>query len=170
MAKPIKLYWDSCAWIGLLNGERDKKRELTLVYSHARDGKYEIWTSTLTMVECRRLSSEQYDPKPLGDENDRKIGEIFKQTFVKPIPLAMDIAEESRRIWRETVGLSKFQDAVHVASALRWNIQTMHTYDRDDLLHLSEKLKCRNEKPLVICYPDETTDGPLFGKAKSDGR
>lgn len=168
MAKPEKFYWDTCAFIGLLNGEPDKKRELEIVYAWAREGKAELWTSTLSMIECRRVGGESSKQKPMSEENGKKISDLFKQQFIKPIPMAVDIAEDARKIWRETTGLSKFQDAVHLASALRWNIETMHTYDRDDLLHLSGKLRCRNENPLKICYTDSTTDGELFGHAKQN--
>ncbi|WP_176237563.1 type II toxin-antitoxin system VapC family toxin [Palleronia marisminoris] len=166
MAKPEKFYWDTCAFIGLLNGEESKKRELEIVYSWARDGKAEIWTSTLSMIECRRLSSEKHEPKPLSVAGGKKISDIFRQPFIKPIPLAVDIADTARELWRKTPKLTKYPDAVHLASALRWSVRIMHTYDRDDLLHLSEKLVCRDGYPLLICYPDHSTDGALFEHAK----
>lgn len=168
MPKPLRIYWDTCAFIGLLNAEPDKKRELEIVYAMARSGKAELWTSTLSMIECRRLKSEEHSQKPLDEENEKKIGDIFNQPFIKPIPLASDIAEMGRSVWRKTVGLKKYQDAVHLASAMRWNIEMMHTYDRDDLLHLSEKITCRNGNMLKICYPDNTTDGALFEHAKQN--
>lgn len=166
MAKPKRLYWDSCAWIGLLNGEPDKKRELEIVYGAARKGRFELWTSTISLVECRRLESERNQPKPLDQENDKRIADLFRQPFVKPIPMAVDIAEQSRELLRGTVGLTKMADGVHLASALRWSVHVMHTYDNDDLLHLSEKFRCKDGTLLVIEYPDTTTDGPLFGNAK----
>lgn len=165
MAKAVKLYWDSCAWLGLLNEEPDKSRELGIVYGHAKRGKYEIWTSTLAMIECRRFDSELHQKKPLSAENEKKIADLFMQPFVKPIPVAVDIADSARKIWRTTPKLGKYQDAVHLASALRWSVETMHTYDNDDLLHLTGSMNCLNGSPLVICYPDETTDGPLFKKS-----
>lgn len=168
MAKPEKIYWDTCAFIGLLNGEVDKKRELEIVYGAARQGNIEIWTSTLSMIECRRLKTEEHSPKPLDQENNIMISDLFKQSFIKPIPMAVDIAENARTLWRDTKGLGKYQDAIHLASAIRWNIKIMHTYDYDDLLHLSEKLRCQNDELLVICYPDNTTDGPLFAKPKQN--
>ena len=58
------------------------------------------------------------------------------------------------------VGVSNY----HLASALRWNILIFHTYDADDLIHLNLKFRCRNNEPLLITYPDETTEGPLFAK------
>jgi predicted nucleic acid-binding protein len=164
VAKVVRIYWDSCAWIGFLNGEPDKKRELVIVYGNARQKLYEIWTSTIAMVEVRRLADEKQNPKPLGDGNHKKIEDLFRQPFVKPIPLAVDIADHARTLFRATRGLGKWQDAVHLASALRWNADVLHTYDNDDLLHLTEQFTCRNGTRLRICYPNETTDGPLFSK------
>lgn len=161
----VKLYWDSCAWLGLINGEPDKRRELEIVYSHAKQGHYEIWTSTLSVVEVRTLKSETHNSKPLSEENLKIIRDVFRQKFIKTIPLAVDIAENARELFRSTPGLRKWQDAVHLASAIRWNVSTFHTYDQADLLHLNGKIKCRNNDPLLIFYPDETTDGPLFRKA-----
>lgn len=164
MTKREKLYWDSCAWIGLLNGEADKKRELEILYGQARAGHFELWTSTLSMIECRRLSGEVQDTKPLSAAHLQTIQDLFRQPFVKPIPMDVPIAERAREIWRTTPGLSKYQDAVHIASALRWNVPTLHTYDRDDLLHLDGTFDCIDGTTLSICYPDQTTDGALFAK------
>lgn len=164
MAKPVRIYWDSCAWLGLINGEADKKRELEIVYGSARQGKYELWTSTLSIVEVRRLKSERYDTKPLSEDHRNTLRDLFRQPFVKPIPLAQDIAEDARDLFRRTEGLGKFPDAVHLASALRWNASVLHTYDNQDLLHLSMRFDCRNGEKLPISFPDETTDGPLFAR------
>lgn len=164
MAKPPKIYWDTCAWLGFLNGEADKKRELQIVYGNARNGRCQLWTSTLSLVETRRLADEKDLPKPLSEENSRIIDAVFKQPFVYTIPLAVDIADRARAIFREVP--TKWQDAVHLASALRWNSDIMHTYDHDDLLKLSLRYECRNGQKLLITYPDETTDGPLFSAAR----
>ena len=163
MAKPTRLYWDSCAWLGLLNGEEDKKRELRIIYGSARNGKCEIWTSTLSMMECRRLKSEKYEPKPLDKEIDANITKMFRQTFVKPIAVSSEIVESARQLWRANeIG---HWDAIHVASALWHDVGMMHTYDKKDLLELSGKFAGRHGKVLTISYPDNTTDGPLFGEA-----
>lgn len=162
MAKVVRVYWDSCAWLGLLNGEVEKKRELEIVYTNARNGHCELWTSTLSMVEVRRLKLEQYDPKPLKADHLKLIANLFRQPFIKPVPLSVDIADRARELWRTAEGLNKWQDSIHLASALHWNVDVLHTYDQDDLLHLSMLLECRNGEKLNICYLNETTDGPLF--------
>lgn len=166
MVKPIKLYWDTCAWLGLINGEADKARELEIVYGHAKQGKYELWTSTLSLIECRRLPGEINAARPWSEQNERIIQDMFNQPVVKLIPMGSDIAEQARKLFRTTLGLDKWPDAIHLASAMRWNVSTFHTYDRADLLHLSGKMSCLNGDPVNICYPDETTDGPLFASGK----
>ena len=166
MAKAPRIYWDTCAWLGFLNGEPDKKRELEIVYEKARKTKYELWTSALSVVETRRLKSEEQLPKPLDKATGEIIRDLFRQRFVFVVPLTLVISEELRDIFRATPKLGKWQDSVHLATALAWDADVLHTYDHDDLLHLSMKLTCKNGELLPICYPDETTDGPLFAHAK----
>jgi predicted nucleic acid-binding protein len=164
MAKPKRVYWDSCAWLGLVNGEADKKRELGIIYTGARRGQYEIWTSAVSIAEVCRHADEMQQPKPLDPAKLKVLDDLFLQPFVKVVPYDLETARAARKLYRETAGLGKKWDAAHLATAMRSNIETMHTYDRDDLLHLSGKLICRNSNPLIICYPDETTDGALFAK------
>lgn len=163
MPKHAPLYWDACAWLGLINGEEGKRHELEIIYNFAKKGNTDIWTSTYTLMEVRRLKDDS-DRKPWPAENLAKIQAFFDQPFVKLIPVDTRIAYDAQRLFRETQGLSKAPDAVHLASALWWSITTMHTYDYDDLIHLSGKFTCRNGKPPNICEPMETTHGPLFAK------
>lgn len=161
-----RYYWDTCAFIGLINGEHDKVRELSIIYERARKGQVQICTSALSSVECRRLAREQQASKPLCNENEKIISDLFRQPFVIVMPLSLEVSEKARALWRTTQGLEKWQDAVHLASALRHNVETMHTYDRADLLHLDEQFECRNGNRLRIIFPDETTDGSLFARTK----
>lgn len=165
MAKAKRVYWDSCAWLGLLNGEPDKRRELEIVYNAARDGAYELWTSTYSQVEVHRYRSEENTARPWSEANTNKIEQFFLQPFIKLVPVDLEIGRHARQIYRETPGLKKRPDAVHLASALRWPVDAMHTYDRPDLLVLSYKFIGRSGSPLLICKPNEESDGPLFGRA-----
>ncbi len=169
MAKPARYYWDSCAFLGLLNGEANKRRELEIIYEAARRGDAEIWTSAITLVEVSRLSSEANTPKPFAEANDDVISDLLEQPFIKIVPVDFETGRQARRLLRATPKLKKRPDAIHLASALRWPVSCMHTYDRDDLLHLSGKLTAKDGSKLVICYPDETTDGPLFAQARPNG-
>ena len=81
-------------------------------------------------------------------------------------PVDMTIGREAQRIIRETPNLGKPKDSIHLASALRWNVEALVTYDGNDLLHLNQKLQCRDESNLSICTADEITDGELFSHAR----
>ena len=168
LAKLTRVYWDSCAWLGLINGEADKRRELQIIYESAKNGNYELWTSTWTLVECHREASEKQNAKPLATEGLKRIREFFQQPFIKQTPVDAPIANRAAELLRTTPGLKKKGDAVHLASALWWSVDELHTYDGNDLLHLSYKFVDRRGRSLLICKPKCATDGPLFGNA--DGK
>ena len=158
-------YWDTCAWLGLLNGEQDKRRELEIIFKAAEAGSCEIWTSAISLVETNHLSNEKGTPKPWSQENAEKIGNLFRQDFVKMIPLDVEIGNRAREIIRTTKLGNKF-DAAHVSSAIRWNLEVIHTYDRNDLLEFDRKFETLAGDAIEICYPDRHTDGPLFEAVK----
>ena len=107
MPRAGRVYWDSCAWLGLINGEIDKLRELEIIYDAARRGEYEIWTSTYSMVECNRLRAERNESKPLDSRNIEKIEAFFRQAFIKLVPVDFQIAQRAVQLVRETPGLKK---------------------------------------------------------------
>lgn len=59
---PRRLYWDSCAWIGFLNNEADKRAPLQIVWDEAQKGQCEIWTSTYSYLEVIRGHAEHGKP------------------------------------------------------------------------------------------------------------
>lgn len=109
---------------------------------------------------------EKGDPKPLSEENDREISAIFAQDHVVRVQLDPIVAENARALLRKYPQLKKAPDAIHLATALFWNCDALHTYDNDDLLHLTGLVSRRDGVPLTICIPDQTADGPLFGGKK----
>lgn len=167
MAKTDRFYWDACAWLGLLNNESAKYRELSIIWKRAENGECEILTSTVSQVEVFKKKCEREDPKPLSPENDAAIAVMFEQPHVVLAQLDPIVAESARALLRAHSELKKTPDAIHLATALFHNCDAMHTYDSDNLLGLSGKLKCRNGKLLEICIPDASVDGPLFGRTKN---
>lgn len=158
-----KYYWDANCWLGLINAEDAKIEALQHVYEDARAHQCEIWTSTLSFVEVNRLKSESGTPKPLDDSPGLDIiNHVFEQDFVKMIPLDVAIGKSARSLLREHKGLSKRTDAIHLASALFWNLDEMHTYDNADLLHLNLRVRRRDGTKLKICKPALPSPGDLF--------
>lgn len=166
LAKNKRYYWDACAWLGLLNTEYAKHRELEIIWKSAERGECEILTSALSQVEVFKKKCEGQDPKPLSDDNDAAIAGMFQQPHVVLVQLDSIVAENARKLLRQHPELKKAPDAIHLATALYWSCDALHTYDSDNLIGLSGSVICRDGSPLKIHTPDETVDGPLFGGKK----
>ena len=164
MPDPTKVYWDSCAWIGLVNGEPDKLPAVQAVYGHAQRGHIEIYTSTVAIVEVNRLASEMQMPKPIPPESIAKIDGLLFQHFVKLINVDQIVAKRARKLIRETPKLKKKPDAIHLASAIIWNIPLFHTYDNDDLLHLNGSISCLDGTVMDIVQARDPFEGELCGE------
>jgi len=177
MANVKKVYWDSCAWLGLLNKESERIQELEFIWVKAERGEVEIWTSTVSQMEVFKLAEEKRalelqgniaKKEILTDENLSLIENVFDQPFVKRIPLDVEISSRARRVYRETPGLNKVPDAAHLVSAMKWNIPVIHTYDGNDLLHLSGKLKTDDGTELIICVPNERPQPDLLSELENN--
>lgn len=165
LASPLKIYWDSCAWLALINEEPGRKDDVSAVYTQARQGSVELWASTISIVEANRLSSEVNVARPLPLDSLAALDELFFQRFIKLVPIDIDIAMRARKLVRETPGLKKKADAIHLASAMRWNIPLFHTYDESDLLHLNGQIECDDGTMMEINVPLDPFAGGLFAKA-----
>ena len=172
-----KVYWDSCAWLGLLNRESDKFAELDYVWQKASSGELEIWTSTVAQLEVIKLASEKAALNVSGNfakteiltaDNLDLIENIFDQPFVKRVSLDVEISTRARRLYRETAGLNKAPDAAHLVSAMKWNVPTLHTYDGTDLLHLNGKLQTDDGSNLTICQPTELPAKDLLTELENE--
>lgn len=159
MSEIDRIYWDSNVWLGLLNQEADKVAEIEQIYDMAKDGQLRIFTSVFTLLECRRL---KHEVRPFDPNNEALVSSVFNQEFVVTIDLTSRIANETLRIWRDFPSRWKYQDAIHVASATQSNIETMVTYDPEDLLENTQKFNCRNGQPLNIIRPDDLLGDALF--------
>ena len=131
-------------------------------YELARKGQSEIYTSTIAYVEVFRLPKEQDLQKPLPDENLDIIQEALEQDFVKLIPVDMEIGRNARQLRRQLKDLQGAPDSIHLASALRWSVDALFTYDRPHLILHNGLLADRSGKRLRISEPDEPPKLPLF--------
>jgi len=116
----------------------------------------------MAIVEVNRLASEMQMTKPISPESIAKLDGLLFQPFVKLVNLDQIVAKRARKVIRETPGLKKKPDAVHLASAIIWNIPIFHTYDRDDLLHLNGTISCIDGTPMEITAARDPFDGGLF--------
>ncbi|MGH7976827.1 MAG: type II toxin-antitoxin system VapC family toxin [Limisphaerales bacterium] len=130
-----------------LFGNETGREACARIEKAARDGTVEIYTSTVTFVECIKIKGKRVDLKPEHEEIIRK---YFQHKFIKPINCDRKIAELSRAlIWQHSH--LKPYDAIHVASAISQQVDVLHSYDNDDLVKLDGKI---GKPPLKICYPE----------------
>jgi predicted nucleic acid-binding protein len=161
MGENRRVYWDACAWLGLLNGEGDKLAALQHVWAKARSGEIEIWTSAFCLAEVFRLKCEG-EWAALAPENDAKIDNLFDQDFVKIVQVDSEIARLAKRLLRTHKKLKKASDAIHLATAVTWEIEQFHTYDRSNLIGLV--IKTANGNDIEICNPSMIDGENLFNR------
>jgi predicted nucleic acid-binding protein len=159
MSDRRKVYWDACAWLGLLNGEPEKLQALQDVWGKAEHGDIEIWTSAFCIAEVWRLKCEG-NWVGLAPENDDKIDNLFDQDFVKIVQVDSEIAKLAKRLLRSHEKLKKPSDAIHLATAIQWDLEQFHTYDGSDLLGLV--VNTANGSELEICKPSMIDGANLF--------
>lgn len=170
MSDVKRFYWDSCAWFGLINQEVGKLSVLKHLWQSAQNGQIEIWTSTYTYLELiygHPPHGEPYNPAA----DDPLIFAALEQPFVKRVQLDVEVAKLARRLRREQKNtLKKRPDAIHLATALHYNVHQLHTWDGSDLLPLHNKLACRDGTILPIVKPGIGDDTPLMRAATEGSR
>ena len=64
------VYWDSCAWIGLINQEPDKVTACRYIMEEAEKGNIVIWTSALTIAEVYKTKCATTTALPADKDAD----------------------------------------------------------------------------------------------------
>ena len=119
---------------------------------------------TLAEVYKRRCDDEQ---KSLLPAQDQAFEDLILQTFVERVQVDYDVGVLARRLLRKYPTIKQPQDAIHLATALLSDVDELHTFDRPNLLDLSEKIESPSGKKLRICHPPQRpkpTPLPLFEK------
>lgn len=128
MPKQKARYWDAGPFIAwLTNEERDGRAERCLpVIRAAESGQLLIVTSTVSAIEVVKLDQKDAVIN-IGPEAEAKIAAFFRQPYISMRDYDMRTAEISRGlIWQ--YGLST-RDAMHAATAIRWSMTHMDTFD-----------------------------------------
>jgi predicted nucleic acid-binding protein len=163
-----RVYWDACAWIGFINAEPDKITSLRAIWDAAKRGNYQIWTSTFSYLEVIRGINKQGEAYP-PEEYDELVYDLFEQPHVERVQLDVEVAMLARKMKRDYhPTLASRADAVHLATALYWNCEELHTYDGNHLLPLDGKIPRRDGIFLSILAPDSSPPrGGLFDLLES---
>ncbi len=168
-----RVYWDSCTFLGLINSEAGKHANCLAVWRQAKSGDAVIYTSFFTYAEVFKAKCEG-KAKPLAEEGDKQIERLLGQGFIVGVLVDEQIGISGRRLMRHHAECKKPSDGIHLATALRLNVDEMHTYDGSDLLTLNGKVLRADGQPLKICTPyvrplEESPQGSLFADGQEPG-
>ncbi len=154
MRKPPKrYYWDSCLWIDLITQRHSETVNRCLyVKDLVGRGEARIYTSAYTLAEVWKVQcGEQWRTLPPYNEQDFT---DFLDSNAVILQLNRPVGELARKLLREHNNLKKSPDAVHVASCIIYDANTLHTFDEKDLLNkFEDELRCLNGERLDICKP-----------------
>lgn len=149
-------YWDADAFLGWLRAEPDKEEGCRAVIAEAQADKLKIVTSTLTLAEVLWLKGNA--PIPAADRE--KVRSFFRHRWIALVQLDRSTAELAQEVvWEHGV---RPKDAVHVATALKTQVEQLDTFDRA----LQRKSGEVGTPPLKIGPPG--IEGQLFTRPVGD--
>jgi predicted nucleic acid-binding protein len=117
------VYWDSDAFLGIINEEADKLPDCSDVWREAQQGTFQIVTSTLTVAEVSFMKGV---PK-LDPAKRQLVANFFRSPWITQRPVTRMVAEMARDVvWDNAI---KPKDAIHIASAAMDKIAEFYTFD-----------------------------------------
>lgn len=134
MSNSLIQYWDSDVLIHALQRTPEHLTELEPLISEAESGNIQILLSTFTLME---IYKDLDGINAISKDDDELIISFFENPYFIFKDVTQPIALSTRQISRE-FGI-KPKDAVHVATALYYNVPVLFSYD-DGLLKKSGKI------------------------------
>jgi predicted nucleic acid-binding protein len=122
---PRRLYWDSCAFLGLINPDEAKHLDCRALWEEAQHGDGILFTSFFSFAEVFKARAEG-SAKPLSEAEDKKIEALLLQTWVQPVVVDERIGTAARRLMRRHPECKKPSDAVHLATALALHVDEIY--------------------------------------------
>lgn len=162
MANVPERLWDSSVVLAYLGGDPKAKNVCELILKQGERDELILHVSTIAQSEVAFL------PGYSDTESENMVKEFFSRSYIKTILFDIPVSRESRKLIRKyrssniddkplfcptckkrINGGLKPPDAIHLASALLWNIPVLETYD-PDLLKLNGK---EGNPPIIIREP-----------------
>jgi len=144
-----KYYWDSGLFIAWFKDEKRKPGEmqgLAEVVSMIDKKEAILVTSVITRTEVLEST--------LSDENKGMFDKLFKRTNCKQVDVTAPISElahDIREFCKNSTGKNLgTPDSQHLATAIVYKCDELHTFDEDDMTPLNGNVAGHN---LVICMP-----------------
>lgn len=119
-----KIYWDSNAFLALLQNESGRVDACRDTLEAAQTGDFLIVTSALTLAEVLWLKGGPRLPEEKADLLNR----FFRRSSLRVVNLDRRIAQVAQRlVWENGI---KPKDSIHLASALHFECSILETFDR----------------------------------------
>jgi len=130
-----KRYWDSSCFLAWLLPEPSRVPACRGVLHAAERGELVIVTSAIALTEVVKLKGQ---PR-LKAEQEKKIKAFFENDYIVVRNADRFTAEAARDlIWQHSH--LNHKDAIHLATAIRYRVETLDTFD-SDLLSLNGQLQ-----------------------------
>jgi len=131
-SKSLTTYWDACVFLSYINGIPDRMPMIDALLSEAERGEILIVTSMISVVEVAFGYAEQ-EKKAFSPEMEEKIKRLWDGSSpIRLVEFYRHIAEDAQGLIRIAMqrGWSlKAADAIHLATARRMEVGSLHTYD-----------------------------------------
>ena len=152
---PSRRLWDSSIVIGYLAGYANLEPDCSNIIRQAEAGDLEIVVSEMAKVETAYLAGRS------DEESENLIREFFSRDYIIPVGIDAQVSDIARRLVRKYRIYPKLKppDAIHLATAILWNIPIIETTDTD-LLRMDQK---EGNPPIITRRPLYVGTLPLLG-------
>jgi predicted nucleic acid-binding protein len=141
MADPFKKpYLDSSVFLALVKREEIpcpgglvRWQIAERILEDAASGEYNIFTSTATIAEVRRVRRQD---QPLAADELRLVQEFFQHEYIQTIDVTREIAEKAQELGA-TYGITTI-DAIHLSTAIWWECDVLLVWDKRFSLHFED--------------------------------
>ena len=161
MPRPPQRVWDSNVIIDYLSGAVRAAQQCPAIIGEAERGEIEIVVSTTAETEVVSLDGST------DQDAELRIREFFSRVYILRANVDSLVGELSRQLVRDYPRMGQLlqvkpKDAVHVATALRWRIPVLETFD-DNLIDRIAAEPHKLPRPLELRHPTAATpQGTLF--------
>lgn len=150
----MKRYWDSCAFLAWLQNEPERSDACNDTLNEAKSGSFVIVTSALTLTETLWMRG---GPQ-LGADKARLLNGFFRRSFLRVANVDRAIAESAQRlVWDNGI---RPKDAIHVATALRYDCTLLETFDGPLISRSGEIRGLIIREPKPAAQPSLDLKGP----------